>query len=208
MRLILARHGNTFNSSAEAVWVGRGEDLPLVASGIAQAEAVAVALGDTALTRIITAPLQRTRQFGEIIAQRHNPPPPLQTDARLSELDYGHWAGRSNAEIIARYGAEELEAWQKHGIWPKSGQFSPPEDEVIAGVQALAEETRCQGGTTLLVSSNGILRYLLTLIPGQLQVLKADENLKVRTGHLCALEYQNDHWRLRAWNIAPKDWML
>ena len=33
MRLILARHGNTFEAGETPVWVGAREDLPLTARG-------------------------------------------------------------------------------------------------------------------------------------------------------------------------------
>jgi probable phosphoglycerate mutase len=40
-RLILIRHGNTFEAGQKAVWVGARSDLPLTMAGEAQAHAAA-----------------------------------------------------------------------------------------------------------------------------------------------------------------------
>ena len=44
IELLLVRHGNTFSPGDRVSWVGRGEDLPLVESGRAQASALGATL--------------------------------------------------------------------------------------------------------------------------------------------------------------------
>ena len=41
MKLIIARHGNTFDPKDKVVWVGSRNDLPLVSKGVAQAHNLA-----------------------------------------------------------------------------------------------------------------------------------------------------------------------
>lgn len=48
---------------------------------------------------IISSPLTRCRAFAEELAQRHQLP--LHTDARLKEIAFGEWEGRTAAEIDA-----------------------------------------------------------------------------------------------------------
>ncbi|NDC39357.1 MAG: histidine phosphatase family protein, partial [Proteobacteria bacterium] len=95
LRLLLARHGDTFNAGEQAIFVGSRNDLPLTETGMAQAHAVGALLGRSALGRfsILSGPLQRTKVFAEVTARYCSPAPPLAIDARLNELDYGSWAG-------------------------------------------------------------------------------------------------------------------
>ena len=68
--LYIARHGNTFEAGETPRRIGRGTDLPLVASGRAQA----AALGECftaqkiAFDKIFSAPLKRTRETADAIA--------------------------------------------------------------------------------------------------------------------------------------------
>ncbi|HKL78506.1 MAG TPA: histidine phosphatase family protein, partial [Gammaproteobacteria bacterium] len=50
-------------------------------------------------TRIVTSPLRRCAAFAESLAAEAGTP--LAWDRRLMEVDYGHWAGRTLAEVRA-----------------------------------------------------------------------------------------------------------
>src|ERR1700753_2818491 len=96
-RLILARHGNTFNPEDVPVWVGARSDLPLVAKGLAQAAALAEALRKAEIVpaAMIAGPLQRTRRTAEIVAETLKiPAHAIRIDPRLREIDYGAWEGK------------------------------------------------------------------------------------------------------------------
>lgn len=117
MKLILARHGNTFSANDKVCWVGSQNDLPLVESGVAQAQRAADSLRHVDLAGIYCAPLKRTKKFAEIIesTNERNAPSPVE-DGRLTELDYGRWSGLSDAEIVDKFGEKTLRAWVDKSI--------------------------------------------------------------------------------------------
>lgn len=67
MRLILARHGNTFAPGDKVVWAGSTNDLALVETGLKQAHAAADYLIQEKIvpTAIYCSPLQRTKKFAQ-----------------------------------------------------------------------------------------------------------------------------------------------
>lgn len=200
-RLILARHGNTFHPQDEPVWVGARTDMPLVEKGLAQAELLGEALkrANVVPDTILAAPLQRTQQTAQIVARILNiPADAIRSDRRLTEIDYGAWEGKSTAAIIAGGYDAELAAWNKNSIFPINAGWTPSEAQIIADTAALL--AGAEDGTSLVVTSNGILRFFARAalngrdFPGH----------KVATGHLCVLECGEDGgWRITHWNLAP-----
>jgi probable phosphoglycerate mutase len=110
--LILVRHGRTA-ANAQGLLQGR-LDVPLDELGLAQAAAVAAAVGP--VDRIIASPLQRTRQtaaaFGGV----------AEIDDRWIELDYGDLEGAPMASV-------GFEVWDR---WRDDAEFVPAHGESIA----------------------------------------------------------------------------
>lgn len=207
LRLILARHGDTFNPGDRVVFVGARNDLPLTDTGRAQAEAVGEFLARSKLQQcpIFCGPLQRTTLFAQIAAAHLTPPPSISIDPRLNELDYGLWAGLTNQEIKDRYGEEELTRWDTQSIWPQNAGWPESEAVVTSEVLSLLAEIRATGATSaVVVSSNGRLRYFLKSIPGAFEQYALAGKAKVRTGNICMLEFTKDEGRVCGWNIPPE----
>ncbi len=208
MRLFLARHGNTFEAGEKPVWVGARTDLPLTAKGKQQALALANVLSPAAddIKTIVAGPLRRTREHAEIIAAAWARDHSVLIDERLKEIDYGLWEAKASEEIAEKYGDSELAAWNNHGIWPRSANWKPSEDEVTANIEQLAHElsaTANSEGPILLVSSNGILKFFLKLVPGAFEEMAEKKALKVATGNYCALENDASGWKLLFWDRPP-----
>ena len=204
--LLFARHGNTFGPGDKVVWVGRETDLPLVEKGLRQATAAAEALRrrDLIPDAIYCASLQRTRRFAEIVAQSLGLPPPV-IDNRLDELDYGAWAGRSNDEILALDPSVSaaMDAWNTADTWPEQASWVSRYDIVIEGLRAFAEQRLKTGlhRRPLVVSSNGILRFLPRLL---LDSGASLPSFKMRTGHLGLIEREAESARLGCWDMVPE----
>lgn len=208
MLLLLARHGNTFEAGDKVVWVGARTDLPLTAKGREQAAALGEALRPlkSAITRIVSGPLIRTRDHATIAAQALGSNQRVEVDERLREIDYGLWEAKSTEEIHALGGADELTAWDKSGIWPTSPGWSPPQEIIAANVAQLAQNLTMSldsNDAALLVTSNGILKLFLKLVPGAFEDLAAKGLLKVSTGNCCALACDAGTWRVVFWNRRP-----
>lgn len=203
-RILLARHGNTFGPSDKIVWVGAREDLPLVESGEAQARALGTALHDADLTpgAIICGPLKRTRRAAEIVAELTGFSGQLEIDQRLREIDYGSWGGKSNDEIEAEFGAASLAEWDQHHRRPSGVDWSPAEWELKTNALAAMQAAATRSNLPLLITSNGILRYVYGTTNGP------DAAAKVKTGNMCAVEIKDDAATRMFWNEKPQSALL
>lgn len=207
MKLILARHGNTFKPEDKVCWVGSKSDLPLVESGITQADRVAEAVKDMTLTAIYFAPLKRTKEFAAIIARKSSSNAPLIEDNRLTELDYGLWDGLGDADITEKFGEQTLRDWIDRSIWPSNCQWASSEETVTKQVSEFVGELSKNyphDATIMAVSSNGRLRYFLKLVAGEFEKRVQVKSFKVATGRVCLLETSDQGWRVALWNEQPE----
>lgn len=151
--LDLMRHGEPVGGRRY-----RGQiDDPLSEKGWAQMQA---AVGDTVpWTRVVSSPLRRCCAFAETLAERHDLP--LALDARLKEVGFGEWEGKSAAEIeqeapgtLARFKADPLNA---------RPQGAEPLAVFHARVAAALEDLLAQhaGQHVLLVGHAGVMRMAL-----------------------------------------------
>ncbi len=126
-------------------------------------------------------------------------------DERLREIDYGLWEAKSSEEIEALGGGEELSAWNKLGEWPRLPGWTPSPEAIAANAAQLAAEcaTLGEGDAALLVTSNGILKFFLKLVPGAFEDMAARGALKVATGNACALRHGANGWEVEFWDCAP-----
>lgn len=157
--LIFVRHGQT-EWSLSGRYQGRS-DLPLVAQGREQAFQTGLRLRGEGVGSILTSPLRRARETGEIIAETLGLDAP-DVDHRLAELAYGAWEGRTQAEIRSRW-PDQLRQWKRA---PESATF--PGGECLAD---LRERLRLflvdpmwamhHGGSVLVVSHAGVIRAAL-----------------------------------------------
>lgn len=94
-RLYLIRHCRTRWNDQRRVQGSR--DIPLSTQGLAQARAIAPTLAGLGIDRIISSPLARAVQTADIYAQHLGVP--LETDARLREIDHGAWEGERRDQM-------------------------------------------------------------------------------------------------------------
>ena len=123
MRLILVRHGNTFETDMPAFYVGSQQDLPLVASGELQAAKLGQYFAKTypELKAIYSGPLIRMQQTAGFILDAMPTHVSIQIDTRLNELDYGAWSGLTAHQVQERFGQDDFEQWENYSEWPKQG---------------------------------------------------------------------------------------
>ena len=198
-KILLARHGNTFGPGDKVVWVGAREDLPLVEKGEQQAAALGEALRDAGLTpaHIVCGPLKRTRRAAEIVSELTGFDGDVLIDERLREIDYGSWGGKSCDEIIAEFGAEAREEWDLHHRRPAGADWSPSEDTLRSNALASMAAAAELDGLTVVITSNGILRYMYNALTGP------DADVKVKTGNMCAVEISGNSGTRLFWNEKP-----
>lgn len=208
MRLILARHGNTFAPGDKVVWAGQTNDLPLVETGLQQAQVAANYLLVQGIKpkAIYCSPLQRTKTFAEILAATLNYEGAPIIDQRLHEIDYGEWTGRSDQEIIDQFGVDQLKEWSEFSRWPQTGSWGANESQIKSEVESFVKDIQAKysvDDTIIAVSSNGRLRYFLSLINGEFERRRQDKTLKVKTGNICELAAENGQFALKYWDKKP-----
>jgi broad specificity phosphatase PhoE len=104
------RHGQT-DWNAQGQFQGHSE-IPLNATGLAQAESAAQALAPCGIDIIATSPLLRARQTAGIVAAKLGKTPLL--DDELRERRFGRFEGLVVNEVKAKFGLKPHERLNQH----------------------------------------------------------------------------------------------
>ncbi|WP_055048211.1 histidine phosphatase family protein [Devosia sp. A16] len=199
-RLVIVRHGNTFEAGEPPRRIGARTDLPLTATGMLQAQALArhFSANRVSFDRVLSGALQRTRRTAEAIA----PGQPIETAEFLTEIDHGSDEGQPESAVIARLGNDAITLWETQLIAPEGWEVGAQwrlvawREFVDRAAEALPH------GTILLVTSNGAARFALAAMG-----LKPGENragVKFRTGSYGVVEVgSGTDFRLLGWDIRP-----
>lgn len=208
MIFLLGRHGNTFKSGDPVVWAGATNDLPLVESGILQAKSLAKALFQQEIkpAGVYCSALQRTYHYAQIICSDLKLNLKPQVDPRLHELDYGGWTGLTHEQVVSQFGSDTLNLWEEKSLWPSNANWQGSPAAVITEVKNLVSDLISKhnpNDTLLLISSNGRLRYFLSLVEREFDNRIREQTFKIKTGHLGKLIYEKNHFNLSYWNKNP-----
>ncbi len=200
--LLVARHGNTFESNETPRRVGKRTDLPLTAKGLEQAHAIGRYLKEQNINpiTIVTSSLQRTKQMATIIELYLNEKPHIVEDSRFDEIDYGPDENKTEEDVLQRIGSQALEAWNDHGILP-NGWFAD-----INAIKSAWHDVGEQANDSmiLVITSNGIARFAPSLTGDEVAFRKKNA-LKMSTGALSIFTRENGvkNWVCNLWNFRP-----
>jgi broad specificity phosphatase PhoE len=161
MTLLIARHGQT-DLNVDDRWQG-SLDLPLNATGRAQAVALAAGLPEQ-VDALVVSPMLRTRQTAQPVIDRRGLEPRF--DALFRERDFGVFEGLNEAEAHQRHPA--LAAANAAYRWeiepPGAERARAVVDRVAEGLATI--RARHGGQTVLLVTHGFVIRCLRYLIDG------------------------------------------
>jgi broad specificity phosphatase PhoE len=185
-RLFLLRHGQT---ALNAAGVLRGRlDPPLDPVGVQEAKRLGMTLADRGIRLIVSSPLRRAVETAEAAAV--TAALRVEIDSRLTDRDYGEWAGQPKESVEATYGSID----------------NAPGVEPIADVRSRALEAvtdlarRAAGETAVAVSHDVVLRLILAgLDPG----LGDPEQLAQDTACFNTVDYRDHGWTVVAVNQSP-----
>ena len=198
-RIIVCRHGNTFDKGDVVTRVGGRTDLPLSGSGRAQAEALARHFAGTRFAGAWCSSLRRTRETATAILDARPDAPELAVLPFLTEVDYGPDENRPEDEVVARIGEAALRAWEEDSVVPDGWQVDKA--AIRSGWHALLAEASARPETDVLlvVTSNGIARFL----PDVVDAAPAGLQPKLKTGAWGEITC-NAGSRIVAWNLRPE----
>tara|TARA_Y100001001_G_scaffold159779_1_gene181295 strand:- start:47 stop:664 length:618 start_codon:yes stop_codon:yes gene_type:complete len=202
-RLIIARHGNTFDATDTPTRVGARTDIPLVEKGREQARALGAALKEAALIpdNAYSSELSRTKETALIALNEMGLNLTPQAKTFLNEIDYGPDENKPEDEVIARIGKQAIENWDKNAEPPQGWDVNPK--QIIADWKAFADNLATDS-TTFVVTSNGIARFA-PHITGEYEAFSHQHSIKLSTGAYGVLQRdKNGLWHATSWNIKPK----
>ncbi len=154
--LALIRHGATAWNEQSRV-LGRA-DPPLSPAGRAAVRRWRIP-AELAGFSVVASPLRRARETAEILFGV-----PVALDARLVEIDWGAWEGRSLADLRREIG-DLRAAWQARGLDFRAPNGESPRD-VQARLRPFLAERAASGAATAAVCHRGVIQALYALATG------------------------------------------
>ena len=157
LALDLLRHGDT----AAVGFRGRSDDA-LSELGWQQMRAATAHFGPWGY--VLSSPLRRCAEFAREIARERGIP--CTTDARLVELDFGAWEGKTNDQLMSSDDAALQAFWRDPWAYAPTG--GEPLPQMAARVfEALAELAQGSAqGRGLVVTHGGVIRLFLARARG------------------------------------------
>ena len=162
-RIIAIRHGETAWNVDTRI---QGHlDIPLNDPGLWQARQLARALADEPVAAIYTSDLQRARATAQALADTTGAP--LTPEPDLRERSFGHFQGRTFAQIEAELPEDALR-WRK-----RDPHYAPEGGESLTSLRTRIDSTvhrlaaRHPGELVVLVAHGGVLDVIYRLATGQ-----------------------------------------
>lgn len=160
--ILLVRHGTT--ATTGTVLPGRAPGLHLAERGVAQAEAVAVRLGE--LTKkpvaLYASPLERARETAAPIAKVLQLRPFI--DRGLLECDFGSWTGKKLSLLSRKAEWKTVQNSPSTFRFPEGESFGEMQLRIWATLEKLARTHR--GRTVVVVSHADPIKAAVTYAQG------------------------------------------
>lgn len=202
--LIIARHGNTFEAGQTPTRVGARTDLPLVDKGRAQAALIGKYLKENNMIPdvVYSSNLKRTFETADIAVRESGVSNPIYQLDIFNEIDYGPDENKTEEDVIARIGENAINDWDERAIVPDGWAVDP--QEIIQNWGGFADQIRAHNDneTVLVVTSNGTARFA-PYITGDYEAFRAAYSIKLSTGALGILRFEEGRWIVKGWNIKP-----
>ncbi len=167
LTVLLTRHGHT-NKSEPEQYLGQRIEASLTERGRRDAQGLRDRLEGVRIDRLIASPLGRAVETAHILASGRQLS--VETDGRLSELDYGVWEGLTVDEIDRRFPGERALYEENPAIHPVGGGESGL--AVAARLGAMLEDllgwwqAEAADRTCLMVGHSSVNRVFLAVVLG------------------------------------------
>jgi 2,3-bisphosphoglycerate-dependent phosphoglycerate mutase len=201
--LIIARHGNTFEKGETPRRVGGRTDLPLVDSGREQAKAIGLWLKEKGYypEAVYSSELKRTKETAKLALAAAGYKEPVFPLAIFNEIDYGPDENKTEDDVVTRIGQNDIDVWDSKAVVPPGWNFDPV--QCIENWKNFAAHiVEDQQDCVLVVTSNGIARFA-PHITGDFDGFVQNHPIKISTGAVCVLKYENGRWSVKDWNVKP-----
>lgn len=202
-RIIICRHGNTFDKGDVVLRVGARTDLALSESGKVQIEKLKQFFHPDRSTfkfdRAFCSTLRRTRESAQKILEGSHPAS-LKQKAFLKEIDYGIDEGRPETDVITRLGAAAITEWDTTAIVPDGWHVDP--EQIRANWKTFLKEMSETPGDVLVVTSNGIARFCLDVVD---EIVCEIPSIKLSTAAFGIVTCASNQIQMTKWNLKVRD---
>lgn len=198
-RIVICRHGNSFDKGDVVTRIGARTDLPLSISGIDQARGLTKQFSSGTsgfeFKLAFCSSLLRTYQTADFILTSGHDVKSLNILKFLTEIDYGVDENKPEEQVVARLGRDAITLWDEKAIPPEGWDVNP--EELIQSWKDFFARYMDHEGDILVVTSNGIARFALDAV----DEITTDAPRKLRTAAYGIIEIENGHSKLTAWDI-------
>ncbi|MDR2777386.1 MAG: histidine phosphatase family protein [Rickettsiales bacterium] len=207
-RLVVVRHGNTFDKGQISLRVGARTDIPLSGSGREQATILGRYLRLSGLEPdvVFSSELARAYETAIIALKEAGFDRRVEKLGIFNEVDYGPDEAKTEEEVIARIGTEAMELWNRAAVVPDGWIFDP--DGTVKNWKNFATQVdhRHRNGLAMVFTSNGIARFAPHLT-GNFEKFSEKFDIKMSTGAISIFEKSEneEYWNVVKWNLKPKD---
>ncbi len=222
-RLIIARHGNTFEKGETPRRIGAKTDLPLVEEEKARSIGKYLLSNNLIPDKIYAAPLKRTLQTAKLAIEEMKLAKNAIPVNDFIEIDYGPDENKTEEQVMERLGRyylmrdkilsdttpfeeiikrgeQAIDLWNSNATVPEGWKVDT--DKIIAAWKKFANQINDKE-TVMLVSSNGIIRFAPYILDMDYKEFCNTHDIKVATGGICIFDYQDNKWVCKEWNVKP-----
>lgn len=192
-RLLVIRHGNTFEKGEIPRRIGARTDLPLTLEGRKQLARLKKHFEDFNMMpkRVYAGPLKRTLQSAQELTKSY------EIIEFLREIYHGLDENKTDAEVVKRIGKQALIRWEMENALPPG--WTADLLYIRQGWNGLKKLCLDNGGTWAAVTSGGIARFVFD------DVDNVPKIRKLATGAYGILSYdiEKERWVCEGWNLKP-----
>jgi len=197
-RVIICRHGNTFDKGDVVRRVGARTNLALSKSGIKQAKFLAEQFTPLKsgynFSKAYCSPLQRTQSTcSYILSSGHTADVPNFLNF-LIEIDYGPDENKPESDVIERIGRKAIKLWDTSGTPPQGWLVKP--EQIISSWKLFLKNISDTNDDILVVTSNGIAQFLFEAVDS----IEVDIQRKLNTACFGLVEVSQGVTSLKFWN--------
>lgn len=202
-KLLIARHGNTFDKGDVLLRVGKRTDLPLSISGKEQAEKLGHYLAKEypQVDKAYSSNLIRTKDTAKIALKIMGMGHISVTASDIfDEIDYGVDEGKTEEAVISRLGIEALKKWDEQAIAPEGWLVNVK--QIKENWFKFADSIKTSNEIILVVTSNGTARFAPYILDNP-DEFRASNNIKLATGSISCFAFKDGKWIAQYWGVKP-----
>ena len=161
--VILVRHSRSTANTA-GVLVGQAPGISLDETGFTQARGLTTRIGDIAISRVISSPLQRCI---ETISPWHEKygKSEIEIDNNFIESDYGTWTGKKLSELAKEPLWKEVQKTPSKVTFPEGESFQAMFKRVSTGLDSIIDKL-AENDNVIVVSHGDIIKLAIAKILG------------------------------------------